>query len=107
MGQLSVWVPEGSDVIERLEAHLEYGDTRSEGVIEALELAVELYDATDAGKTDMRAQERVQEALQLTEAIDETLDELDLEFNSPVEKRHWITQALRSEARRDSELYGE
>ena len=45
----------------------------------------------------------VKDALALATAVETTLDDLDYEFDSPVSKRHFITQAVLNQAQRESE----
>jgi hypothetical protein len=45
----------------------------------------------------------VKEAMQLATAVEDTLDDLDYEFDAPPSKRHFVTQALLNQAQREAE----
>ena len=45
----------------------------------------------------------VKDALRLASTVEETLDDLDYEFDSPRSKRHFVTQAILNQARREAE----
>lgn len=64
----------------------------------------EFDDALDCGPEHAGSRSAaVKDALALATAVEETLDDLDYEFDSSVSKRHFITQAVLNQAQREAE----